>query len=283
MLPRLSSNVYFENRCASGGFTAYVLSANPAARGVGVTLPTEEGGHPWMLSSDIDNRFQLIWHNLLSYDLGPASRRTLLGHDPFPFFSRTFNLILLDGHRLRTQVETEFARGSEHERLLLGQFQIGLRCVMDGGTIVMKLSKVEDELTARVLVMLDKIANELYVHKPTSTHRNRASCYAIAKGVRCNETLNGYVAALQELWYEMTYGGREGRGTSIPQEQMLEGLVPFDELTEETNLDRLTALGTGAWKIQLDALRMQHQKYEHSRRPPGVPGIRGQRPERSHA
>ena len=260
-----------------------MLQANPEARGAGVSLPEEEGGHPWMLSSTINDRFELIWHNLLSYDLGPASLCLALGHDLFPFFGRSFNLVLLDGHRLRTQTETEHTRGSDHERLLLGQLQIGLRCVTDGGTIIMKLTKVEDELAARVLFMLDKIASELYVHKPTSTHRNRASFYAIAKGVQRGETLDNYVVALQEVWYYMTYGGSDGRGVYVPQERVLEDVVSFDDLTKETNLDRLIDFGTEVWKVQLDALRAQHQRYEHSRRPAGVPDIRAKRAGRSHA
>jgi len=193
------------------------------------------------------------------------------------FFGQSFDLVLLDGHRLRTQVKTEYVReSSEIDRLLLGQFQIGLRCVAHGGTIVMKLSRVEEDISARVLFMLESIADELYVHKPSSIHRNRATFYAIAKGVRKDETLDSYVGALRELWYDMTYGGKNERGASIPKKQLLEDVVPFDKLAEETTLDWLAALGAGPWKIQLSALKAQHRKYEHTRRPRGVPDIRGQ-------
>lgn len=270
-------------RCASGGFTRCVLLANPEARGAGVSLPKEEGGHPWLLRGDLNDRFELIWRDLLSYDLGPPPLRPLAGYDPFPFFDQTFNLVLLDGHRLRTQVETEYTRATDYYRLLLAQFQIGLLCVIEGGTIVMKLSRVEDDVSARVLFMLDKVADELYAHKPASIHQNRATFYAIAKGVRHGETLDSYVAALQKSWYDMTYGGSDGRGVWVPQRRLLEDVVSFEELTEETNLDRLVALGADAWKTQLVALRGQHQKYEHTRRPPGVPDARSWRRGQSHA
>ena len=147
----------------------------------------------------------------------------------------------------------------------------------------MKLSRVEDEVSARVLFMLNKIANELYVHKPTSIHQNRATFYAIAKGVRYGETLDSYVVVLRKLWYDMTYGGGDGRGAWIPQRRVLEDVVPFEELTEEPNLDRLVGLGADAWKTQLDALRQQHLKYERTRRPQGVPDMRSRRGGRVHA
>jgi hypothetical protein len=283
---RCHSNLFVTvswHRCASGGFTHYALLGNPKTRGAGISLPEEEGGHPWLLPNDLNDRFELIWRNLLSYDLGPASLRLPIGHSSFPFFGRTFDLVLLDGHILRTQAESEHTRASDYCRLLLAQFQIGLRCVMEGGTIVMKLSRVEDEISARVLFMLDKIANELYVHKPTSIHQNRATFYAIAKGVRYGETLDSYVAALRKLWYDMTYGGSDGRGTWIPQRQALEDVVSFEELTEETNLDRLVALGADAWKTQLDALKGQHLRYEHTRRAQGVPDLSSRRGGRFHA
>jgi hypothetical protein len=247
-------------------------------------LPEEEGGHPWLLPSDLNDRFELIWHNLLSYGLGPTSFHLPLGHDSFPFFDRTFDLVLLDGHHLRTQVKTEYARESDHQRLLLAQLQIGLRCVKEGGTIVMKLSRVEDDLSARVLFILNKITNELHVHKPTTIHANRPSFYAIAKGVQYGKALEGYVTELQKLWYEMTFGGGDGRGVRTPRSLLLQDVVPLEVLTEEENLDRLTTLCTDTWRTQLDALKEQHLRYEHTRRPPaaGLPDIRSRRAGRFH-
>lgn len=262
--------------CASGGFSKYLLCTSLEARGAGVTLPTKEGGHVWMLPSELKDRFELVWHNLLAYDLGPPNSRVPQPHPSFPFFGREFDLVLLDGHHLHAQVQNEYTRLEvDHARLLLGQLQIALRCVKDGGTIVMKLTKAESEETARVLYILDRVAEEVHTYKPIAIHMTRNSYYVVAKGVRRDEVLDGYVTALQSLWFNLTYGGDDEKGSNMPRYLCLEDVIPWETLISAPMLARLIELGTDIWKTQLDALKNQNPKYNYTLRPGGPPVRRG--------
>lgn len=222
----------------------------------------------------LDRRFELVWHNLLAYHLGPPTSPLAERLPPLPFDNQQFNLVLLDGHHLRTQTENEHTRDSDGPRLFWGQLQIGLRRVADGGTIVMKLHKAESADTARALYILDQISSEMYTHKPRAIHITRNSYYVVAKDIRRDRLLDGYVAALQDLWHDLTYGGEDGRGAFRSRAMILEDVVPWDVLTSEQNLNRLMELGEDVWKTQLEALVRQNKKYKHTQRPAGVPDLR---------
>lgn len=269
---------HLSDRCASGGFTLHVLLQNRVSQGVGVTFPTEEGGYQWGLSHTFDDRFKLVWHNLLAYNLAPPDARLPAEHPAFPYFDRTFNLVILGGSHLRTQVPNDYTRASsDHSRLEFGQLQVGLRCVEQGGTIIMKLAKAELEETARVLYILDQVAEEVHTHKPRHIHATRSSYYVIAKGIRRGKVLDEYVSALQALWYDLTYGGENANGVWIPRVSTLGDTVPWNALTSDENLDRLIQLGSGVWEVQLMALTEQNERYKHTERPLGAPDIRGNR------
>ncbi|KAJ7855989.1 hypothetical protein B0H14DRAFT_3644934 [Mycena olivaceomarginata] len=57
--------------CCPGGFTSYILSKNPHASGVGISLPVERGGHACLLEEPHLRRFELHWADLTQYQLGP--------------------------------------------------------------------------------------------------------------------------------------------------------------------------------------------------------------------
>lgn len=242
-----------------------MLRTNPYCRGVGITLPEEEGGHSWGLTTeygetptfanDVTRRFELVWHNILAYDLGPPNHAHSGEHPAFPLAGRSFDLVLLDGHLLRTRVQDDYARSDDWSRLLWSQLLIGLQCVAEGGTVVMKLSRAENIDTARVLYILERVSGELIAKKPGSVHRDRGTFYIVAKSVQQSRQLDEYVAALQDLWYEMTHGGKDGTGLEIPRYLVLENVVPWGSLTSADNLERLSALCRDAWLTQLRALQ----------------------------
>lgn len=225
-----------------------------------------------MLPYYLDRQFELVWHNLLAYHLGPPTSPQADCLPPLPFDDKQFNLVLLDG--LRTQTDNEHTRDSDGPRLFWGQLQIGLRRVADGGTIVMKLHKAESVDTARALYILDQVSSEMYTHKPRAIHVSRNSYYVVAKGIRRDRLLDDYVAALQDLWHDLTYGGEDGRGAFRPRAMILEDVIPWDVLTSEQNLNRLIELGEDVWKTQLEALIRQNKKYKHTQRPAGTPDLR---------
>ncbi|KAJ6627994.1 hypothetical protein B0H10DRAFT_2210083 [Mycena sp. CBHHK59/15] len=94
--------------CCPGGFASYILGKNPRASSVGISLPTESGGHSCLLEEENFLRFELHWADLTQYQLGPT-----FIHDPllqsFPVARGPFDLVLIDGHPLYTYTATAFS------------------------------------------------------------------------------------------------------------------------------------------------------------------------------
>jgi len=188
---------------------------------------------------------QLQWANLTAYDLHPDSRQaeprpTWL--EPFPFPLATFDLVILDGHRLHTHVPSEKTRDWDWPRLLISQLIIGLETVKHGGNVVIKLSRPELPITARVL----------FTFKPTIMHMIRGSFYAVAHGINRSKLHTAVVALLKEVWWDATFAGEDGLGVGI-NESLLDNIVPLDEICD-IYIDRLGQLGNDVWETQLKGL-----------------------------
>jgi len=246
-------------RCCPGGFSSYILSKNPKANGTGISLPVEDGGHELSLEERHRLRFNLFSSNLTYYQLGPSiidDHR--LQHLPFQLSGRSFDVVLLDGHQLRTQAS---AMPWDSDRLLISQLIIGLRSVKEGGTIIMKLPLPHKPVAARILYLFTMISSSLIGWKPTSMHANRGTFYAVAKGVGSGQ--NGsktpmILQALKNLWVSLTFGGEEGSGRFMVPED-LDFLVSLEDLVSH-HLDWLTTLGTPLWKVQGTALERLYER-----------------------
>lgn len=245
--------------CCPGGFTTYILEKNAQATGLGISLDVEKGGHAPLISADHLKRFDLRFADLTYYQLGPSKingRR--LQVVPFDIRGRTFDLALLDGHHLRTQVHGLPWDGI---RLSLSQIILGLQSVKQGGTIVMKLSRPENAYSARILHMLDKICTNLSTCKPRTMHSDRGTFYAVAKGVGLGEEggrLPNILNTFKYLWLEATFGGEEGQGRPLTEKD-LDFIVTIEDL-QNHYLDRLIQLGRMVWKIQEQGIHRLLQK-----------------------
>lgn len=176
---------------------------------------------------------------------------------PFPFdpfgVQRPFDMVLLDAHPLRTSAGSTFHNG---DRLLISQLIFCLQAISMSGTIVMKLSKPERVVTAKILYMLDKLSLSLACWKPVCMHATRATFYAVAKGVgygRQGYRLPHLLYGLKMLWTSLTYGGVAGSGRQINS-------ADFNFIVDDVELritfgDRLQRLSEPIWLVQEKSFR----------------------------
>jgi len=241
--------------CCPGGFTSYILDKNSKAKGCGISLEVEKGGHSFRLEDYHQSRFELIYADLTYYQLDPSiTHSPQLKSLPPQIEPRSCDLVVLDGHLLRTQ---EGAQSWDYDRLLISQLILGLETVKHGGTILVKLSRPDSGRTAKLLCMLDMVCRKLSTFKPQTMHKNRGTFYAIAKefglGVDAIR-LPAIIEGLKNLWFELTFGGENGCGR-----WMLESDLDFVISTEDLidgYLSRLIELGRDVWMVQAEALRV---------------------------
>jgi hypothetical protein len=229
------------------------LNKNLHSTGVGISLDVESGGHAFLLEEHLRPRLELKLADLTRYQLG----RTFITDpllQPFPFpFGQTFDLVLLDGHLLRTSPSRKCWNG---DLLLISQLIICLQTISISGTIVIKLSKPERVVTAKLLYMLDVLSLSLASWKPVSMHAIRPTFYAVAKGVgygpqgyRLPQLLDG----LQGLWMELMCGGPKEEGRPMNGEDL--DFVVSDVDLRRTYENRLQQLGHHVWWVQTESLR----------------------------
>ncbi|KZV63924.1 hypothetical protein PENSPDRAFT_656911 [Peniophora sp. CONT] len=247
--------------CCPGGFSSYILNANPNARGTGLSLPVSQGGHSYLLEPNFRSRFKLIWGDINAYQLAPPYVVSDPRLVPLPLTPAShpdgFNLVLLDGHPLRREGSDVHSIG---DRLLISQLIIGLTVITRGGTIVTKLSRPERTITAQLLWLFDALCKDLRTWKPVCIHAPQGTFYAIAHGVgygdlaaRHPQILNG----LQSLWIELRYAD-QGRGRRL-REGDLDFVIPEAAL-ELTYVDRLKQLSAHLWDVQEKAWAGWHQQ-----------------------
>ena len=191
--------------------------------------------------------------NLTYYQLGPTvidnGRLQTL---PFDIIGGCFDVVLLDGHQLRTQTS---ALPWDNDRLLISQLILGMQSVKHGGTIIMKLPMPHKPVSARILHLFDTTSYRTLCWKPNIMHANRGTFYAVAKGVgrgRGKHKIPIILEALKALWVSLTFGGEEGSGRYMVPDD-LDFLISMDDLVSY-RLDWLTKLGTPLWRVQKTAL-----------------------------
>lgn len=245
----------------------------PEATGFGVSLPVERGGHGYQLENHLRSRFTLFLSDLTRFQLGseniPDSQLAKL---PSKIrHGRNFDLIVLDGHHLRTNTEVEHC---EIDHLLISQLLIALQSVRIGGTIVIKLSRFSVIRTVKIIHMLEFLSSKLSVVKPVTMHRTRGSFYAVAKGVGLGprgQDIGKMVTHLQQLWVNLKYDveinhdGTESNGRFIKPND-LDFIAMTETLrNDQEYLDHLVELGRDIWVIQAVALELQLKRSQSRR------------------
>ncbi|KAF9557365.1 hypothetical protein CPC08DRAFT_725113 [Agrocybe pediades] len=231
--------------CSPGGFSSYILGKNRRSIGCGISLPVAEGGHEFCLEDRLRSRYTLFSANITYYALAPAAMNDARFFPlPAEVGSREFDLVLLDGHQLRTQVGR---LPWDRDRLLVSQIIIALQSVKAGGTIIIKLPMPHKVISAKIVYMFRLISGIV----------QRGTFYLVAREVGGKEEagLNQatFLRALRRLWTELTFGGENGEGRFLKAKD-LDFMVTTDALIEE-HVDWLVGFGKPLWEVQEEFLR----------------------------
>jgi len=252
-IPLISRWHFLDVGCCPGGFASYILSKNQRSSGVGISLAVESGGHGLLLEDNLQPRLDLNIADLTYYQLGPTViTDPKLQPLPFPPDARPFDLVLLDGHPLRTSTSGVGAYDQMSNRLLISQLIIGLQSTTISGTIIMKLAKPERPVTVKLLYMLDMLSLDLATWKPVCMHATRDTFYAVAKGFghgRQGYRLQEWLYGLKALWVSLTYGGQKPGRVSTTD---LDFIVTEMEL--EPFEHRRQQLSRHIWQVQASSL-----------------------------
>ncbi|KAB5588888.1 hypothetical protein CTheo_7674 [Ceratobasidium theobromae] len=258
------TNRYLDIGCLPGGYSTYVLRTCPNAVGMGISLPTEEGGHGYAIPQDVRHRIDVHLADLTLFDLAPAMPKPDVPEPsgscalacvlaPIPFALNSFDFVIGDAHNSRLHPDNEL-RPWSWTRLLISQVLLALHAVENNGTIFLKLSRVECPLTARILLAFSRIAGYTHTIKSKMIHRKRGTFYLLARGIRVYSfEYRRFVAGLQKLWCIMTFGGDKGYGRDIKWvEQDL--ITPWKTVLSPNGVNKIAQLGVHMWRIQFGGL-----------------------------
>ncbi|CAE6458067.1 unnamed protein product [Rhizoctonia solani] len=240
--------------CAPGGFAQYILRKNRRARGIGISLPTEQGGKGFSVTySDYLARYEVHWADLTAFDLAPSIPKPV-PHScpPLPFEPGSLDLVVCDAQWVLNP--DNLKRPWNWTRLIISQLLIALHAVSPGGNIFIRLTCVERTLTGRILLALCRISDLVRTTKSTGFRTIRSGFYALAQRVNTqSDEYTKLVSALERLWYTMTFEGESGYGRDITAQD--EELITTDEeMLSEKGLSAIIQLGTPIWQMQYDAL-----------------------------
>ncbi|KAG8746253.1 hypothetical protein FRC10_005502 [Ceratobasidium sp. 414] len=241
--------------CSPGGFATYVLRTNPEATGIGISIPVEVGGYDLYIPSSLLPRIDIHIADLMNYDLAPSIAKptsSTQAAPPLPFETASLDLIICDARWV--QHPDNLQRPWNWTRLLLSQLLIALHAVAPGGTLFLRLSHVDRTLTGRILLALCRIGNFVKSVKSSTFQAKLGYFYVLVQGVdRKSGEFGELVAALERLWYVMSFEGDEGYGRDITGEDE-DSITTEEELMSEDGLLKLVRLGTPIWNIQHRAL-----------------------------
>ncbi|CEL63132.1 hypothetical protein RSOLAG1IB_05172 [Rhizoctonia solani AG-1 IB] len=216
-----------------GGFARYLLEHSPRARGVGVTLPVDEGGIGRAVPPS--DRFELRELNLL--DL--VSRYMTSG--TLPFTRTIFDSIILDADK-------------SSPRILIAQLLLALSTIHDGGQILLTLSCIERPLAARILIAFSKVADYISLSTPSQV-QTWDIFYVHAQVVRVNTPAYRKLKDnLERLWNQI-----HSTHTRDPKWHEEDLITPWEEVMKKSSMDLIAKLGNPVWGTQLTAL---HRAFE---------------------
>ncbi|KAI1760170.1 hypothetical protein GGR53DRAFT_526380 [Hypoxylon sp. FL1150] len=238
---------------APGGFLATAMRKNPGAQAMTFSLPVSDGGHKVFIPKSPAILEKYCDITMLAKDMGsdeipadhPDADRFLPGqfkHDDL------FDLVLCDGHVLRTHAREQYRDQREARRLTTTQLALGVEHLRPGGTIVVLLHKMEKCDTVALLQTFSKFSS-VRCFKPQKGHRIRSSFYMVATNIQSQhpnavQAINTWKAA----WKIATFG------TDEEYKQLLqdEGKVVEESLADFGT--ELVNMGRRVWRIQSEAL-----------------------------
>ncbi|CAE6487865.1 unnamed protein product [Rhizoctonia solani] len=250
--------------CNPGGYCSYILRTCPYATGTGISLPVEDTGHGCAIPDALRPRISICEMDLTMIDLAPNMPKPCALHIidrhtkalsimALPFLPHEFDFVVCDAHHSRLHPGNQL-RPWNWTRLLISQILLALRAVQGGGTIFLKLARVECTLVSRILIAFTRISGFTKSVKSKFLHVKRGTFYLLARDIGAHtHVYREFVTGLEKLWYIMTFGGPDGFGRDITwQEQDL--ITPWGEVVSPAGLNHIARLGKPMWEIQYRAL-----------------------------
>jgi len=238
---------------APGGFLATAMKLNPEAEVVAFSLPHSDGGYYVLLDRDKKGCVKFLDITMLAADMGvtdipekhPDAGRFLPRQ-----LSETqlFDLVICDGHVLRTHTRAPYRETREPARLKTTQLALGLEHIRPGGTMIVLFHKLGYWDTVCYLRRFAKFSS-VQLYKPTEGHTQRSSFYMVATDVKCQDP--EAILAIEDwkaLWRAATFGTEKDFA-----EALREGEPSAEELLEEFGSE-LVKHGKKVWETQANAL-----------------------------
>ncbi|KAK5690324.1 hypothetical protein LTR17_025971 [Elasticomyces elasticus] len=248
---------------APGGFLDTAMRHNSSSTATAFSLDPKQGGHEVYMPQNPRSKVKYIDITMLAADMGVTSIPE--DHPDYANFlprelsdEQKFDMVICDGQVLREHSRAGYREKREVTRLLSTQLKLGLEHLRSGGTMVVKLHKLEAYDTARLVSQFSKIAKiELFKHK--HIHAPKSSFYMLATEVQseCEEATK-FVEGWRKAWEVATFGTDEEYealtcATQADAEEMLAGFG-----------DQLVEIGRPIWDIQTQGLQRLVKKIEVS-------------------
>jgi 23S rRNA U2552 (ribose-2'-O)-methylase RlmE/FtsJ len=240
---------------APGGFLATATNLNTGCEALGFSLPPSDGGYNVLLGGKYKDCVKFLDITMLAEDMGvidiPAEHPDAGNFLPRQIEeTRLFDLVICDGHVLRTHAPTRasYRETREGDRLKTTQLALGLEHLTPGGTMIILLHKLEAWDTVCYFQRFKKFSST-YLYKPTSGHATRSSFYMVARYVRRNDP--EAILAIEKwkaVWRAATFGTDEEYEQAIRK-----GEQSAEELLEEFG-SVLAEGGRVVWETQAKAL-----------------------------
>ncbi|KAI9803469.1 MAG: hypothetical protein M1825_001812 [Sarcosagium campestre] len=237
---------------APGGFSASFLRRHPAAFVCGISLPRVQGGHDMLLSRrDFGDRFTVSFLDItmLAAEFGVSDVPANHPDSPEflqcrPFEGQTFDIVFCDGQVLRTQKRESAKKQAEATRLSCSQLVLGFQRIVEGGTMVVLLHKVDGWRTVQMLYSFGKFSS-VQLFKPQRSHRERNSFYLVAKNIKPRHPeAELSIERWRRAWWDATFEDAAVDDTpGLDVAEVIENFGPT-----------LIELARPIWQIQADAL-----------------------------
>jgi 23S rRNA U2552 (ribose-2'-O)-methylase RlmE/FtsJ len=239
---------------APGGFLSTALQKNPGASALALSLPISEGGHRVLLPNRSNLTLEFLDITMLAGDMGvrdfsaehpDASNMLPQRFDP----AQLFDLILCDGHVLRTHVRAAYREMRETRRLTVTQLAIGLEHVKCGGNMIVLLHKVEAIHNVFLLYTFSKFSS-VKLFKPKKHHGKRSSFYMIATNI---QSQHGEAILAVKEWKRQWSIATFGSDTEY-EDEFSPARLDVEKLLNDFGKE-LIQLGRDVWATQASPLQ----------------------------
>ncbi|RKL47464.1 hypothetical protein BFJ72_g1698 [Fusarium proliferatum] len=240
---------------APGGFVDVAWAKTPGIHVRAMSLPVEQGGHDVkMLDAQVDVEFRDI--TTLAADMGITKNDVPLNFPgPYDFLfekvfddTEKFDLVFCDGQVLRTHPRAEWREPREATRLALTQIALGLEHLMNGGTMVILMHKLDSWRSFDLIHQFSKMATvKLYKHY--RHHKIRSSFYLVAKNIQAESAFAKEMVALWKRTYKIATFGTDEEYAEMHRVTRETALVELGKFGE-----KYVAMGEKIWKTQADGL-----------------------------